>query len=690
MAVKGYTSNGKAIYSLCGVKIAMSGNSSSNMLVHYRKWHRAVAGKIERASSITKKSTVILHAVKSALLSEGAMSSFVSSAIPNRADVHISDHIRRRVAGILLAASKQLPMEVLGSPELEASVYCCGRSSEKSKKQYYSLVSDVYNIVAKHVAAQTDAVTVGSFTYDSWSSKQGAAIAGMTFNYMDSNWKLRTFPVCFLDIQGMGKSADEHEAIISASLSSNDKIGKSVLVFSGTSDNEPSVVLGMDQYFNYSGSVRCIYHTLALAVNDAIETESFIKSALQRIISITRYMNRHKTVGARLLQMQCRDFTHDRIVTLDKDFITLWHSKLNILEKYTILRPYLSKVLPDDAPDVLSEADDECITECILVLREVRRVTRALEADRRVSASRMPRVLRELYDMLSILAADCNFRGYVPQSVRVMRLSEADDDKAALKARKIQLRYEDTRKLASALRDAIHSRLHHFYEQVFRTYALATLTEASEERRKARRKSKQAVLAHCASLFDVNECTMDWVPDRAAKQRYVSVLADVIIMKMGNLCDGEINASAQFKANFVSMHEQMVEHLEKHGRKEINAALTWWHAIENSSILQLRKQKLYFAPLFTEAALGYLSIQASSASTERLFGEAGLQKGTRHQHTDSTLTEMLLIIRSYVRTRMQDCSAQNGFLSRRAQCVKELSEDIAREIEAACGTYASD
>ena len=111
-----------------------------------------------------------------------------------------------------------------------------------------------------------------------------------------------------------------------------------------------------------------------------------------------KYVNSHKTVRVRLLQMRSRGFTRDRIVTLDKDFITRWHSKLNILEKYTILRPCLSKALPDDAPSVLSEADDECIAECVLVLREVRRVARALEADRLVSASRMFRVLCELYD----------------------------------------------------------------------------------------------------------------------------------------------------------------------------------------------------------------------------------------------------------------------------------------------------
>lgn len=37
---------------------------------------------------------------------------------------------------------------------------------------------------------------------------------------------------------------------------------------------------------------------------------------------------------------------------------------------------------------------------------------------------------------------------------------------------------------------------------------------------------------------------------------------------------------------------------------------------------------------FMDGAGAYLSIQASSASADRLFGDAGIQEATRRQHTD--------------------------------------------------------
>ena len=78
--------------------------------------------------------------------------------------------------------------------------------------------------------------------------------------------------------------------------------------------------------------------------------------------------------------------------------------------------------------------------------------------------------------------------------------------------------------------------------------------------------------------------------------------------------------------------------------------------------------------------LSLLSIQASSAAAERLFGDAGYYEGLRRQNTESSYTEMLLLIRSFVSSRIDGATKQVGFLSSRAQVVKDTAEEIAREI----------
>lgn len=54
------------------------------------------------------------------------------------------------------------------------------------------------------------------------------------------------------------KTADNHELIISSTISDNGKLGENVLFFSSTPDNEAAVALEVDQCLNYNGlSVLC-------------------------------------------------------------------------------------------------------------------------------------------------------------------------------------------------------------------------------------------------------------------------------------------------------------------------------------------------------------------------------------------------------------------------------------------------
>lgn len=72
-------------------------------------------------------------------------------------------------------------------------------------------------------------------------------ISGFTFHYVDSQWSMKSFPMHFLNTAYIGKTAGEHEPIKRSAVTNNEKIGKRVLIFSGTSDNEPRLALGVYQ-----------------------------------------------------------------------------------------------------------------------------------------------------------------------------------------------------------------------------------------------------------------------------------------------------------------------------------------------------------------------------------------------------------------------------------------------------------
>lgn len=142
-----------------------------------------------------------------------------------------------------------------------------------------------------------------------------------------------------------------------------------VLFFSGSSDNDPSVALGLDIFLNISGSVPCICYSLSISVNDAIRSSSFLMTVLERLQITRTYIKSYARLNTKSVQLQFQDFSQDGILTLDRNCPTRWHSKLTMMEKYVIPRLYLEKNLPDDDPSVIDPADDECIREYIIVLR---------------------------------------------------------------------------------------------------------------------------------------------------------------------------------------------------------------------------------------------------------------------------------------------------------------------------------
>lgn len=167
------------------------------------------------------------------------------------------------------------------------------------------------------------------------------SIAGVTFHFIGTEWELKQFSLCFFDTQDIDKSASGHTDIIATSNTDNDKLNDNVRIFSGTSDNEPTVALGVDNYFGFNGSVSCICHTLALAARDAIDRCDTVKCMLSKIDYISTFVNQRSHLTAKLTQLQYEEFSRDRLVVLGKECTTRLHSKLNVLENYVVLKPHL-------------------------------------------------------------------------------------------------------------------------------------------------------------------------------------------------------------------------------------------------------------------------------------------------------------------------------------------------------------
>lgn len=688
-AVASWVPDGAVPCAVCPASIKVSGGSSSNVKAHWKSHHGDVYAQVETANGKDEKFKAVETAVKRA--KRGSMNSFVRPAAA-LTDRQINRDLLRRVCGVLMVARDQTPLHLLNSDALTAFVHACGGRVDNSKTPYLTILPDVYDAAADIIREQTNIARVGSITYDGWSARLGMPIAGMTFNFVDKDWTLQCFPLTFFDTGATGKTSDDHAAIMRAAVRENSRIGDNVMIFAGTSDNEASVALGVAKFVGFDSAVRCLCHTMALAVNAATQTSEVATCLLQRIADIATFLNERKEVARKLASAQLRaGVSPDRIKRFHRPDGTRWHIKLHALLDWLDLKKYLVDLLPEHLR--IADMFEAAIVDIVTVYMEVRRTARAVEADRWVTGSRAARLVSDLLDTLQLLSLEANTLSS-ERNLLLARLSrgrvasQASFDKETATTRKKLLVTRDGRLLASAIASEIETRCGHLVDAVSIETALVDMETVhdDEEAKKQLRQAKEATLLHTAALFDVNECGLEFI-ESDARESYKETLVDALVSQLPDIYGGEMDEGVNYKAAFMQIQKLMRDDLIKFGRREPDEALAWWRNMSNVTASELQQRKISSVLHFLEPARAYLSIQASSASAERLFGDAGFQEGIRRQHTDPSMAEMLLTIRYLVMQRTDPSvvqrlgAAQSGSLSVRATLITNLATEIAEKIQ---------
>lgn len=140
-----------------------------------------------------------------------------------------------------------------------------------------------------------------------------------------------------------------------------------MLVFSGTSENEADVALGVDIYINFNGSVWCVCHTSRPKVQDVVNSRECSAALLSRILQITTFVDNHAAIRPKIVRIQCEEFTCGTIINLSKECPKRWHPKLIVLEKYVTLKLVLERVFGESAPNLLETGDEDFIIRVIII-----------------------------------------------------------------------------------------------------------------------------------------------------------------------------------------------------------------------------------------------------------------------------------------------------------------------------------
>ena len=261
------------------------------------------------------------------------------------------------------------------------------------------------------------------------------------------------------------------------------------------------------------------------------------------------------------------------------------------------------------------------------------------------------------------------------------RQSSSHDDRQLKVSWQTLIYDQEAQMLASYIADNLDTRLAYIYEPIESINVHKSWDDCTDIERKRHREERRALIFHASALFDVNECSLDWFPMIAEKSDYVKFLSYLIFEEISRMLGDEFDSSTHNTSNFLSIHKQMMSHLEGMGRKDPNYCLKWWSNVENATVPELLSSKLYLAPLFTDGARAFLSIQSSSAQVERLFSVSENYEGARRHHGESAIQEMLFSIKSYVTERSASSSGQTLFLSRKVQAIEKIAQEISVQLK---------
>ena len=321
--------------------------SSSNITLHFKTFHKEafetllrlndqnatddmLSVAIQDAQKAHKQKKASVRSIDSFFRPQNAGNSRSSAAVT----VGVSPKTLQAVSLVLYSCVTETSSMIVCSPITQAFVNMFdGRMQYSSKEVFDSYLLRTYRAVCELLKKSVTNALKGSLTLDGWSSALGTPILGITWHFIDDSWRLCSIPITTLNTGTASKSAEQLRSIVDCVLRNSVIIGsEKISIHTITSDNEPSVALGVDLLTNYVGSVRCVVHTLALCVNDVFTDDAPWQRYMDVVNNVTKYFNYHGKAAALLKEKQMESgVKNDRIHRLKHDIPTRWNSRLGAM-----------------------------------------------------------------------------------------------------------------------------------------------------------------------------------------------------------------------------------------------------------------------------------------------------------------------------------------------------------------------
>ena len=288
-------------------------------------------------------------------------------------------------------------------------------------------IIDLDRLIRKTTIAKMKGCVV-NLTTDHWTSKQHLNYVGMTAHWLDSNWELHSLPLGMFLHEGGSNAMELLDQFLETVAR---EVTEEATIFSVTTDTAPTMnTFGRLLEDKKILHLYCTDHLLQLTCKKTFDLSSFgdvAISPVQKATDIVSHFQSSTQATEKLIKAQSipEEYSNKIAVRLFTDCKTRWWSTYKMCERILYLKSALHVLeASDDIPlnKRLSDADWEQLEAVTKVLKPFRDAQLSLEGEQYVSSSY---VVPHIYNCRQSLEAGKGVNN--PECVRQLSVTMSED-----------------------------------------------------------------------------------------------------------------------------------------------------------------------------------------------------------------------------------------------------------------------
>ena len=481
---------------------------------------------------------------------------------------------------------------------------------------------------------------VVNLTIDHWTSKQNFNYSGMTAHWLDQNWVLHSLPLGLFLHEGKSQATDIIDEFFQKTAK---QISEDATIFAVTTDTDATMNLfGQLLESKQIMHLYCTDHLIHLTCKKAYSKDSYGDvdvSIVKKVTNIVSHFNSSSQALEKLKDIQAnniyREYTTVPVGVLT-DVVTRWWATYRMCHRILYLKTALTHLPFDALPEDkrLSQDDWKNLQMIVGVLKPFRDVQEFLEGEKYATASW---VLPSVFICRVALQNGCEKEGEVGELCRVMKndfdARWGDDNKQVFTGEIIRGSRQRQKGIhpAFVLATFLHPQL-----------KLLNQTGMNDASRTAFKTFVLNEMVNCIGQDPVDEEQQEQTVNDGtaadAAQRYRTNSMFAGILAANETGQGQHSVLINNEVQNTTVEEKCIQELKRY--KLYNPPSTkldlwkWWmdHETEFPSLAILAKK--------------YLSIQATSAASERIFSKAGNIISQKRTKLSPSIAGQLLYVSS--------------------------------------------